>query len=208
MDSGGTTVDRIRAILAALPGVVAVACLDAAQRARVVELESRHEGSSVLPVKNVGVRLLSRRNTCFAILKDGRFRPPRMPTVFLVEEGAGEGVRHVIEIEGTRYAVVGEEVMDGAPPYAEPTIPLDTSFVIFPDRRTGPQVPCSFLLPPIPFPELEKLSAELRIGEILSISPSLAADTFIRESFGFPHTNALATLLIGCTTEEGFTGRT
>jgi hypothetical protein len=35
-----------------------------------------------------------------------------MPTVFLVEEGAGEGVRHVIEIEGKRYAVVGEEVMD------------------------------------------------------------------------------------------------
>ena len=207
MDRGESTDERVRAILAALPGVVAVARLDAEQQARVVELEARYEHSSVLPVRNFGVRLLARRDACFAILKDSRFRPPRVPTVFLVEEGADGAARQVIEIEGVRYAVVGEEVIEGAAPHSEPTIPLETSFVIFPDRRTGPQVPCSFLLPPIPFPELELVAADLGIGEILSISPSLAADTFVRESFGFPPTNALATLLIGCNTEGASAGR-
>ena len=75
--------------------------------------------------------------------------------------------------------------MAGRPPYEEPTIPLDTSFVIFPGRRTGQRVPCSFLLPPIPFPELERVAAEVGIGAILSISPSLAADTFVRTSSDF-----------------------
>jgi len=197
MEKEESTADRVREILKNLHGVINVAQLDDTQRSRLIEHERHYETSSVLPVRNIGVGLLAQRDRCFVILKDTRFRPPRMPTVFLVEEGAPEGGDHVITIEGARYNVVGEEVMEGGSSYQEPTIPLDTSFVIFPNRRTGPQVPCSFLLPPIPFLELERLATELGIGAILSISPSLAADTFVRTSFGFPLTNDLATLLIG-----------
>jgi hypothetical protein len=92
--------------------------------------------------------------------------------------------------------VLGEEVVRGRS-YSEPIIPLSDSFVIFPERRRGPHVPCIFILPPLPFPELEGKAANLGISEIISVSPSPAVDTFIRESFRFPLTSSLGTLLVG-----------
>ena len=184
-------------ILRRIPGVVDLARLDDEQRIAAAALEARFAGLSALPVKNLGVALLAARNACFVLLKDVGFRPPKGPTVFLVEEGAREDAAHVIVVEGARYAVVGEEVFDGRAPYAETVIPIDRSFVIFPDRRSGADVPCTFILPPIPFPELEAEAGRLGISGIISISPSVATDTFLREQCGFPPTNALATLLIG-----------
>jgi len=189
---------RIMELLGALPGVVRVARLDDEQRHRVVDLEARYEGMAALPVRNIGMRLLRNRDVCCALLKDARFRSPRIPTVYLVEEGAPEHAPHVNTIEDARYAIVGEEVVDGGVVYDEPTVPLDTSFVIFPERRTGVRVPCAFILPPVTFPELESEAGRLGITKILSISPSLAADAYLREAFRFPPTNELATLLIGC----------
>lgn len=209
MDGAGTddmAAAGIERILRGLPGVVAAARLDDRQRLRVVDLEAQAERSSVLPVRNLGVGMLAELPLCFALLKDSTFRPPGVPTVYLVEEGAPHDSPHVLTVEGVRYAIVGEEVMDGAPAYAETTIPLDTSFVIFPDRRSGPDVSCFFMLPPIHFPELEREADRLGVSGVISISPSLAADTFLRESFGFPPTNTLATLLVGCTAADSARG--
>ena len=175
-----------------------VALLTDAQKARAVDLEARHQAGSVIPVRNVGVALIAERDACFGILKDSGFRAPTIPTVYLVEDGARDGEEHLVTVEGKRYTVVGEEVIAQRTPYSEPTIPLDTSFVIFPGRRSGASVPCSFMLPPISFPELEREADTLGIRDIISISPSLAADTFLREAFGFPPTNDLATLLVAC----------
>ncbi len=200
MDTYHAAATGIERILRGLPGVVAVARLDDRQRRRAVDLEAQVQRSSVLPVRNLGVAMLAERPLCFALLKDSTFRPPGVPTVYLVEEGAPHGSPHELTVEGVRYAIVGEEVMDGAPAYAEATIPLDTSFVIFPDRRSGPDVSCFFMLPPIHFPEIEREADTLGVTGIISISPSLATDTFLRESFGFPPSNALATLLVGCAT--------
>jgi hypothetical protein len=198
MGMDDTAAAAIERILRGLTGVVAVARLDDRQRARVVDLEAQAQRSSILPVRNLGVGMLAERPLCFALLKDSTFRPPGVPTVYLVEEGAPQGSPHTITVEGVRYAIVGEELIDGAPAYAETTIPLDTSFVIFPERRSGPDVSCFFMLTPIHFPELEREAGRLGVSGIISISPSLATDTFIRESFGFPLTNTLATLLVGC----------
>jgi len=187
---------RIAEILRRIPGVVDLAQLDDEQRRAAAAIEARFSGASVLPVQNLGVALLPERGACFVLLKDGGFRSPKVPTVFLVEQGAREDAPHVIVVEGARYAVVGEEVIDGRAPGDETVIPIDQSFVIFPDRRSGPDVPCTFILPPIPFPELEREAGSLGISRIISISPSLATDTFLREKCGFPPTNALATLLI------------
>jgi hypothetical protein len=188
---------RIARILRGLPGVVDCARLDDEQRRAAVRLEALYSGSSALRIRNLGVELLAVRDVCFVLLKDGGFRQPKVPTVYLVEEGAAANARQVIEVEGTRYAVMGEEIIEGCPPADEPTVPIESSFVLYPERRTGPDVPCTFILPPIPFPELEREKAALGITGIISISPSLAADTFVRETLGFPPTNALATLLIG-----------
>jgi hypothetical protein len=198
MGTDDTIAAGIVRILRGLTGVVAVARLDDRQRARVVDREAQVQRSSVLPVRNMGVTILAERPLCFALLKDSTFRPPRVPTVYLVEEGAPHGSPHALTVEGVRYTIIGEESIDGAPAYAETTIPLDTSFVIFPERRRNPYVSCYFMLPPIHFPELEREADRLGVSGIISISPSLATDTFIRESFGFPLTNTLATLLVGC----------
>jgi hypothetical protein len=198
MGTDDTVAAGIERILRGLTGVVAVARLDDRQRRRAVDLEAQVQRSSVLPVRNLGMKMLAERPLCFALLKDSTFRPPAVPTVYLVEEGAPHGSPHVLTVEGARYAIIGEEVMDSAPAYAETTIPLDTSFVIFPERRRGPDVSCAFMLPPIRFPELEREADRLGVSGIISVSPSIAVDTFIRESFGFPLTNALATLLVGC----------
>jgi hypothetical protein len=197
MSTHDETVARVREALESLPGVVRAAALDAERRDEALDLEERYERDAAIPVRNVGMRLLRERAQCVVLLKDARFRPPRIPTVFMVEEGAAAGAPHVLVIEGARYAIVGEEVVEGGAPYREPTIPLDASFVIFPERRSGPQVPCSFILPPVAFPELEERAAALGIGRIISISPSLAADACLRDALGFPPTNALATLCIG-----------
>jgi hypothetical protein len=194
---GHTDLTHVADILRNLPGVVSLARLDDGQRRTAVLLEEQYAGSSALQIRNLGVELLAARDVCFALLKDGGFRPPKTPTVYLVEEGASENAKHVIEVEGTRYRVVGEELIDGRLPPDEPFLPIESSFVIFTERRTRPDVPCTFILPPIPFPELEAEKDALGISRIISISPSLAADTFVRESFGFPPTNDLATLLIG-----------
>jgi hypothetical protein len=151
--------------------------------------------------------MLADRGACFALLKDRSFRSPGVPTVYLVEEEAPEGCAHVLSVDGRRYAVVGEEVMHGREAYSETIIPLESSFVIFPERRRGPGVPCVFLLPPIAFPELEKAAETLGIRDVVSISPSLATDALLRESFGFPPTNELATLLIGCNIGAGAESR-
>ena len=82
MDS--VTAARIAELLGKIPGTVAVARLEPDQRLKVVELESVFERSSVLPIRNIGVRMLAERAACFALLKDARFRPPRVPTVYLV----------------------------------------------------------------------------------------------------------------------------
>ncbi len=189
--------DRGAGILTAIPGVVSVARLDDGARRRVVELETGHERKLSLPVRNLGVSLMADREACYVILKTATFRPPKSPSVFMVEEGgAGEG-DHVLTVEGKRYTIVGEEVTSSLERSAQAVIPLDESFVIFPDRRTGPRVPCFFLLPPLPFPELERVSGELGLAGIISISPSLVSDAFLRERFGFPPSNRLATVLVG-----------
>jgi hypothetical protein len=195
--SAHAVTDLVLGLLRGLPGVVAAAGLDEVQRTAVVEREEEYEASALLPVRNIGVQMIRDRRICCVILKDARFRPPRAPTVYLAEEGASEGSPHAIVVEGVRYAIVGQEVVEGAA-FDEPTVSVEDSFVIFPERRTGPAVPCRFILPPVAFPELEAEAQRLGIEGIVSISPSLAADGYLRQAFGFPPTNALATLLVGC----------
>ncbi len=197
MKSTPHSLGRVIGLLGSLPGVRRAVRLSDDERRRVVELEARHESSSAIPVRNLGVRLLADREECCALLKDSTFRAPRVPTVYLVEEDAADGCPNVLSVAGRRYAVVGEEVMEGRAPYAEPTIPLEKSFVIFPERRRGADVPCLFLLPPIAFSELEEEAVPLGIRDIVSVSPSLVTDDFLRRAFGFSPTNDLATLLIG-----------
>jgi hypothetical protein len=192
------TVADILSVLAGLSGIVAVRQVrrDAVQE--VVELESRYEGSALVPLKNVGVRVALKRDVAFGVLKDRHFREPPEPTVYLVEEQAGgaDPPGHRITVEGKTYRIVGEEVLASRKPYTERTIALGDSFVIFPERRSSDKTPSFFLVPPLGFPELEEIRGRLGIEGVISISPSAQADSFLRSACGFSEDPGLATLLV------------
>ncbi len=114
MGSAESASTQILRLLGGLAGVQAARRLSPEQLRRVCELETRFESSSVIPVRNIGVRLLSARDACFLLLKDGTFRPPKVPTVYLVEESAREGSPHALCVDGIWYTVVGEEIIDKA----------------------------------------------------------------------------------------------
>jgi hypothetical protein len=151
----------------------------------------------MLPVRNLGIAIAAGRDCCIVILKDARFRQPSLPTVYLVEDCVDNRAEHTITVEGRHYRIVGEEILPGTNRSSETVISIADSFVIFPGRRSGSGVPCGFILPPLGFAELEERAAELKITGIVSISPSIAVDSVLREYFAFPSTNAFATLLVG-----------
>jgi hypothetical protein len=191
-------VARALKLLSGLPGIVAAKRVGRETVGKVVELESRYERDALVPLKNLGVHVALKRDVAIGVLKDRHFREPPEPTVYLVEElQSGKcPTEHCISVEGRRYRIVGEEVLASRSPYAEKTISLGDSFVIFPDRRISNKTPSYFLVPPLGFPELEELAERLGIGGVLSISPSAQADTCLREACGFSADPSLATLLV------------
>jgi hypothetical protein len=194
----GSGVKGVEELLGSLPGVVAVRPLSSGLRLRAREVEDAWEKQSILPVRNLGVPAATGRESTCLILKDASFRPPAAPTVYLVEEvdSTAEGP-HTLTAAGKVYRVIGEEILPSRSPAAERIIPVSDGFVMYPDRRSGGGVPCSFILPPLDFPELEARAASLGIRDIVSISPSVALDTFLRGELGLPQTNELATVLVG-----------
>ncbi len=194
-------IETIEGILRGLAGVRDVRRLDGEARARLLRVESEYEGSSVIPIRNIGAACVAGREETLVVLKDARFRPPTTPTVYMVEEldGTTPGPNE-LRVEGQRFRVIGEEIIGDPARYGEQAIFLAETFAMFPERRTGRQVPCLFILPPLAFPELDARGVELGIADVVSISPSIAADGCLREICGFPRTNDLATLLVGFNT--------
>ena len=192
-------------LLAGLRGVMAVKAVDRGVLERVAEEEGRYEKSAFLPLQNEGVRQVLARQAAVALLKDSQFREPPAPTVYLVErlgEAAPLGGQ-VLEAEDARYHILGEEVLASRRPYAEKTLFLAESFVLFPERRASPGTPSFFLIPPLGFAELEERQQELGIRRIISISPSSLSDVILREACGFPADTGCATLLVGFDWDAG-----
>lgn len=188
----------VEQLLKNLPGIAAIRLIPKDILERLVALEGYYESAAFLPTSNPGIPLALKRDLSYAILKDRTFRAPPEPTVYLVEEmGPGkEQERRTLSVAGRRYRIIGEEVLESRKPYAEKTIYLAKSFVIFPDRRSNPKTPSYFLMPPLSFPELEERREDLGIANIISISPSAQGDRFLREACGFPPDTSLATLLV------------
>jgi hypothetical protein len=193
-----SVVEETLKILAELPGIVAAKRVRRQTVEKVAELESRYERGALVPLKNLGVRIAVKREVAIGVLKDRCFREPPAPTVYLVEEApeSDDPPRHSITVEGTKYRIVGEEVLASRSPYSEKIISLGDSFVIFPERRGSNKTPSYFLVPPLGFPELETIADRLGIGGVLSISPSAQADSCLRDACGFSPDPSLATLLV------------
>ena len=98
MTMGTTKLARVEEILRTSPGWCGC---PAGRRTRWRAIDRRRRESG-LPVRNLGVKLLASRDHCYAILKDGRFRAPKSPTVYLVEQDLRGDAAHPIEVEGAR----------------------------------------------------------------------------------------------------------
>ena len=149
------------------------------------------------PRAQLGVRTDGRRDACFRILKDGASaRRPSRRSIWLKTVRRRGGTPRLPSKAALHGCGRGGDRTERAP-YSEPTIPLDTSFVIFPGGGAAPRCRARFMLPPYHSPSWRGQADTLGIRDIISISPSLATDAFLRDAFGFPQTNDLATLLVG-----------
>lgn len=141
------------------------------------------------------------RKVILAVLKTAAFRPPPIPSVYMVEElegppDSGASSAPILMVGRTRYAVIGEELIGSREPPQEPCLNISEDFVMFPSRRRDRGRPVLFLLPPVPFPELEERRAAFRITNIVSASPCSTADDHLRGLCGFSTDNRLGTLIV------------
>jgi hypothetical protein len=190
---------RVDEILQSLRGVVRVAAISEECRERIGRTEARSEHGSFIPLRNLGIRSILQKEEVWVILKDGSFRPPPRPTVYLVEElqceNAPEG--QLLAFEGRAFRILGEEILPHDKKMPANARRIGDGFVFFPDRRKDSKIPSYFLIPPIEFQELDNRREELQIKNVWSVSPSALTDQYIRSTLGFPQDEAYATILIG-----------
>ena len=190
---------KIEPFLESLGGVLEVKSIPESHCSTINGLEGQYESSGIMPVKNEGMRHVLGRDKAYAILKDASFREPPHPTVYLVEEAGNayddnpEKEENFLVIDQKRYRILGEEIL------GRNISPQDFSgaFEYHLDRRTDPGTPSYFILPPVPFLELEDKKDALEIEDIISASPSTLSDDFIREVSGFSKNKDYATILVG-----------
>jgi len=182
-----------------LTGVMRCRLLPDSLSAEILEAERRYGSSSFFPVNNAGLQMVFQRQRVLALLKDGTFRPPRVPTVLMVEvmDNHCASGPDVVSLGEKFYRIIGKELLGEHKEAGEEVLPISETFVIYPGRRGEASRPALFLLPPVPFPELEEKGEELGIHRIVSASPCSLSDAVIRDRLSFSRDRRFATLLIG-----------
>ncbi|MCU0852624.1 MAG: hypothetical protein MUC90_05140 [Thermoplasmata archaeon] len=171
---------EVLSLLAGLRGVKNAFILTPETKLGLEEIEKKYPSLGPLTIENTGVRECLRRDHVVCIIKDRTFRAPPQPTVVLVND------------EG---AIVGREVFDGekvTPPPGKGSLFLGKGFVVFYSRGSGKGA--RFVLPPVPFEELEGLDFT---DKVTSCSPSTVGDRFLRQKAGLEDDPELASILVG-----------
>lgn len=132
-------------------------------------------------VDNIGFKEALKREKAICIIKDPRFRPPPEPTVVLkCTDGQILGVE-VFPDTQDRY--IGKDnclmVSDG--------------FVVFLDVIPSDGSTEAFVMPPIPFPELNQSNG---CKNVISCSPAPTSDKMIREYVGLADDAKLASIIV------------
>jgi len=172
--------EEVLRILSSLKGVREAFYLTDDMRATLRRSEDEAQPFGPLVVQNQGLRECLERRHVACIVKDQGFRPPPKPTVVLIDE------------DGT---VIGRELLPGDDPEdaeGRKMLFLGKDFVIYYDGRSGRNA--RFVLPPVPFAEVERLEYTERV---CSCSPSTLGDLAIRRSKNLDDDPKLATVLIG-----------
>lgn len=157
-----------------LPGVVRAEPLSPADRTVLRELYTPASAY------NRGVEEVLAREVALCLFKAPGFRPPPEPTLLLVDEAGN---------------VLGREVVPGqasSPPEGRRFAYLGKDFILYGDVK--PQGRLRFSLPPVRFPELERVAD---VAWSVSASPDTPQDEYLKDRFRVPRGNELASILVG-----------
>jgi hypothetical protein len=173
---------EIIALLKSMEGVVHTGIVPDRLRKKLLEQEERFAALGPIAVDNIGVRTAVQRERLYYVVKNKRFRPPPIATVQLVAE------------DGT---VLGEELIKGREPITddgERLLYLGKDFIIQCSKAKAKGKNSKFILPPVPFPEIERLGIA---RNVVSSSPSTLGDMDLKKEIGIDDDPKLASILIG-----------
>lgn len=145
-------------VISGLDGVLEVRQLSNDDILKIIDMEAQRS-KDIVPVFNEGVQECFKRDVCFVIFKKGYFRVPPTPTVLLTFDGEILG-HDVFDPEDKKKFRDDEDIMF-----------LSDDFVIFKDVLNNYNLEKGneyFVLPPVPFPELDR-SMSTRKGVFVSV---------------------------------------
>jgi hypothetical protein len=177
-------VEKAIEIIKNLKGAVDVQKLSEEDKKALMKIESSRN-NDVIPVVNKGLNECLSREFCLVLLKTEEFRIPPKPTVLLVTDSGRILGRELISKEDKNEYANSDDV-----------IFLSNNFIIFkPDntKRSRGIEKESFILPAIPFPELEDI---ITISDVVSCSPSTLGDAYIKNRYNYPDDPHLATIIV------------
>jgi hypothetical protein len=166
--------------LSAMKGTKHAFYLTRTMRTGLKKLESDYPSLGPLTIKNEGVMETLKREHVACILKDRNFRAPPHATVLLIDDDGNVLGRELLP---------GEKLPKGT---ADKAIMVGKDFVVF--YRKGAGKGARFILPPVPFAEVERISGT---RHTVSSSPSTAGDFFLRRKARLDDDPKLASILIG-----------
>ena len=177
-------------IIKYLQGVVDVQQLSKEDKQSLLKIESNRK-DDIIPVINQGLNECIEREFCLVMLKTAEFRSPPKPTVILTtNKGRILGQELISAEDREKYSSRNDVYF------------LSTNFIVFrPDKKfiRGHTEKELFILPPIPFPELNEMED---ITDIVSGTPSTMGDVYIKDKYGYPDDPHLATILVAFSKKE------
>lgn len=183
-------VDKVTKALEDLGGTLKIKKLSNEDIATLIDIESNRD-NDIIPVINEGLKECFRRDHSIVLFKNSHFRLPSGPTLFLVTED-GNILGHDIFTEEEK-----EKYREDERAYF-----LSDDFVIFKeDIKNKDFKPKKqyFILPPVPFPELNEFEI---VADVVSSSPSAESDIYLKRKYGVPEDPKIATIIVSFSSKD------
>lgn len=168
-------------IIKKMNGVVDAFYLDSLILKRIGEEERTVRAVGSIDVINEGFNRALKREKVICIIKDPRFRPPPEPTVKLMSD---DGKVMGVEV----FPETSKEFSS-----RDDVVWLSDNFVVFPGILPDKRSKEIFVMPPVPFPELNESNG---CKDVVSCSPAPTCDKMIREWHGLEDNSKLASVLV------------
>lgn len=178
-------------IISDLTGVIKVLELSDEDRERIKKLEACRE-NDIIPVINKGLNECLMRDVCLLVVKNTKFRYPPTPTLLLVTDKGRILGQELISPEDRKKYQNRDDVY-----------PLSKDFILFKsekDLNNRGQEKQFFVLPSVPFPEIENIEG---ITDVVSSSPSTNCDEYLGEKYSYGPDPLIATLVVGFNRKRG-----